>query len=352
MRILYVAMKYDYGIKTQEYSFEHENFYDTLVHMGYELLYFDFMSIYQEIGREEMNRRLWEIARAEKPDLLFCFLYREEIDREVMRRITQETDTVTLNWFADDHWRFDNFSRLWAPCFKWVVTTANSALPKYAAIGYKNVIKSQWACNHYSYRKLNLPYQYDVTFVGKTYGIRRQVIFTLKEAGINVQTWGEGWENGRAQQEEMIRIVNQSQINLNLANTSKRVWGLEKPIRIIEKRSESLGRRMRRAVGWFYDPRLDSEPDEHSQIKARNFEVPGCGGFLLTDMADNLAEYYDIGHEIVCFDNLRDLIDKIRYYLSHPGERVGIAESGFQRTLRDHTYEKRFREIFSKIGLG
>ncbi len=206
MQILYVAMKYDYGIPEQGLSFEHENFHDTLIHMGYDILYFDFMSLYQEFGREEMNRRLWATVKSEKPDLLFCFLYKEELDRDVMRRITEETGTPTLNWFADDHWKFDNYSRFWAPCFTWSVTTANSALPKYAAIGYTHVIKSQWACNHYSYRKLNLPLLYDVTFVGQAHGIRRQIIFALEDAGINVQTWGKGWKRGRVRQEEMIRI--------------------------------------------------------------------------------------------------------------------------------------------------
>lgn len=352
MRILYTAMKYDYGIPGQGYSFEHENFYDTLVHMGYDILYFDFMSIYQELGSEELNRRLWETVKTEKPALLFCFLFKEEINRDVMRRITEETDTVTLNWFADDHWKFDNYSRFWAPCFNWVVTTASSALPKYAAIGYKNVIKSQWACNHYTYLKLDLPMQYDVTFVGKAHGIRRQIIYALQNAGINVVTWGDGWKNGRASQEDMIRIYNQSRININLANASMRGKGLEKPIRIVEKRSESLGRQMRRAVGRFYDYILDSDGGERSQIKGRNFEVPGCGGFLLTDPADNLSDYYDVGCEVVCFDSQRDMIDKIRYYLAHEEERIGIAEAGYQRTMRDHTYEKRFQEIFNRIGIG
>jgi spore maturation protein CgeB len=345
-------MKYDYGKPAQGYSFEHENFYGTLAQMGYDTLYFDFMSIYQEVGREAMNRRLWETAKAEKPDLLFCFLFKEEIDRDVMRRITAETGIITLNWFADDHWKFDNYSRYWAPCFSWVVTTASSALPKYAAIGYQNVIKSQWGCNHYSYRKLNLPYQYDVTFVGKAHGIRRQVIHNLQGAGINVQTWGEGWKNGRAHQDEMIQIFNQSRININLANASKRGKSIEKPMRIIEKRSESLGRQIRRAVGLFYDPIPDSESDQRSQIKGRNFEIPGCGGFLLTDQADNLADYYDVGSEVACFDSQRDMIDKIRYYLAHEEERMEIAEAGYQRTLREHTYERRFREIFNKIEVG
>ena len=57
MRILYVALKYDYGKLEQGYSFEHHNFYHSLLHMGHDILYFDFMTLMQEHGRESMNRK-------------------------------------------------------------------------------------------------------------------------------------------------------------------------------------------------------------------------------------------------------------------------------------------------------
>ncbi len=113
-----------------------------------------------------------------------------------------------------------------------------------------------------------------------------------------------------------------------------------------------VGRQMRRLVKLYYDPIQDAELGQHSQIKGRNFEVPGCSGFLLTNLADNLADYYDVDQEVVCFDSQRDMIDKIRYYLAHEKERMRIADAGYQRTLLDHTYEKRFREVFSKLGIG
>jgi len=42
---------------------------------------------------------------------------------------------------------------------------------------------------------------------------------------------------------------------------------------------------------------------------------------------------------------------KIRYYLEHDEEREKIAMAGYQRTLGEHTYEKRFEQIFKTIGL-
>ena len=46
-----------------------------------------------------------------------------------------------------------------------------------------------------------------------------------------------------------------------------------------------------------------------------------------------------------------ELIKKIKYFLPRDVEREGIARAGYERTIKEHTYEGRFMEIFSKIGL-
>lgn len=319
LRILYAAMKYDYGDPSRGLSFEHTNFYETLINMGYEIIYFDFMTIYKERGKEQMNRALLDTVKNEKPDLVFFCLFTDEFEKETIKEIGKYT--ITFNWFCDDHWRFDNYSKYWAPYFTFVSTTANSALPKYEKIGYKNVIKTQWACNHFTYRKLDLPYKYDVTFIGQPHGNRKAIINAVRNAGINVQTWGYGWENGRVSQEEMIKIFNQSKINLNLSNSSQPWW------------KNILHRQ------------------EHQQIKGRNFEIPGCGDFIISGEADNLNDYYKIGTEIEVYKNTKDLIKKIKYFLSHDKERQEIAQAGYRRTIQEHTYEKRFMEIFKRVGL-
>jgi len=286
--------------------------------MGHDILYFDMMLM--QHGRESMNQRLLEVAKREKPDLMFTVLHTDELDQSVVREISENADTITLNWFCDDQWRFDNYSCYWAPCFNWVITTAPSALPKYARLGYSGVIKSQYACNHFLYRKLNLPLKYDVTFVGQPHGNRREIIQSLRGSGINVHAWGNGWKSGRLSQEEMIRVFNQSRINLNLTKASTPNQGA----------------------------RDDQNPE---QIKGRSFEIPGCGGFQISELAEDLGNYYEIGKEIVCFEDVDDLREKVCYYLSNEDERTAIAQAGYQRTLREHTYTHRFVDIFKQLGL-
>ena len=86
-------------------------------------------------------------------------------------------------------------------------------------------------------------------------------------------------------------------------------------------------------------------------MKARTFEVPGAGAFLLTECVDELEEYYDLDREVVCFNSLDELVERARFYLTHEAARSAIARRGHERTLRDHTYERRFATLFQAIGL-
>jgi spore maturation protein CgeB len=316
MKILYVAMEWDYGFPERGRSFEDVTFYDTFSRLSHELHRFDFMALFKERGPAEMNRRLRETAMDLKPDLLFCVLFKDEIDPAVMTEITR-SGIVTLNWFCDDHWRFDSFSRRWAPCFRWVTTTDPASHEQYLRLGMNHAILTQWACNHFTYRPLDLPMQHDVTFVGQPHGDRRRIVEELRRRGIVVRTWGTGWESGRLPQEEMIRVFNQSKINLNFSNA----W-----------------RDWRR----FWQRRRD-------QIKGRHFEIPGCGGFQLSSQVEGLDRFFEPGREIAVYRSTGELVEKIRHYLAHEEDRRAIAEAGYARTLRDHTYEKRFAEIFRRV---
>jgi spore maturation protein CgeB len=350
MRILYVAMRYDYGQPEQGDSFEHCNFFDSLRNLGHDVLYFDLMTILAERGREAMNRRLHEIAKSERPAVMFTVLFGEELEKETVRRISDLPDTTTVNWFCDDHWRFEKFSQHWAPAFNWIITTDSAAVAKYRAIGYHNVIKSQWACNHFLYRKFDLPLAHDVTFVGQPHGVRRELITALSDFGIRVKLWGQGWGQGRAPQEQMIEIFNQSRINLNFSNSSigrrRPRWqrGLDQALRL----SRKAFRLAPRATAATEMVSTDRFPE---QIKGRNFEVPGCGGLLLTGLADNLHEYYEPSREVACYRDFGELVRRVRYYLEREEERAAVAAAGYERTIAQHTYAHRFADIFRQMGV-
>jgi spore maturation protein CgeB len=351
MKILYVGAKYDYGKPERGFSYEYQNFYDTLGRMNgrsNKIIDFFFDEIILKEGLARIDEKLIENIKEEKPELVF-FAGIGPMKKETIKEVTAKSGAKTLVWFSDDHWQFEKLSKYWAPLFNWVVTTDAEAVPKYHKIGYKNVILSQWACNHFLYKPLNLPKIYDVTFIGAPHGNRKKIIEKIKKAGINVKCWGSGWPEGRVSQEEMLRIFSQSKINLNFTKSSGVIWK--------ELASIFFHRNYNRSIGInnpkYWLDNLKSLPPAiwSKQIKGRNFEIPGCGGFLLTEYASHLEDYYKIGKEIECFKNISELIEKIKYYLVNEKEREKIAEAGYERTLKDHTYEKRFNEIFKTMDL-
>ena len=44
-----------------------------------------------------------------------------------------------------------------------------------------------------------------------------------------------------------------------------------------------------------------------------------------------------------------ELLPKIHYFLSHDREREAIKSAGYKRALTDHTFQKRFEDIFQII---
>jgi spore maturation protein CgeB len=77
----------------------------------------------------------------------------------------------------------------------------------------------------------------------------------------------------------------------------------------------------------------------------RLYEATGSGALLLTDAGRGLGELFDVGREVVAWENRDDLVEKARHFLANDDERVAVATAGQQRTLREHTYVQRMAEL-------
>lgn len=348
MKILYCGLKYDYGQTELGYSFEHLNFYNTLKRMP-SIKKLDYISLDETIhsnSKDYLNEKILNYTKKNGYDLIFFFLFKDEIYKSTLSIIKNELSTPTVAWMADDHWRFDTYSKYWAKYFSLIITTDHEAVNKYKKHQINNVFLSQWGCNHFDYKPNKTSKNYGVTFVGMAHGSRSKKIKFLNKTN-EIICWGKGWENQKLPFNHMLQVYSNSNINLNFSESSNQK-NFKSLVKVFLSKS-TKGIYEANNIKSIYQNFLNLFQRSKNQIKGRVFEVPACNGFLLTENCPKIENYFEIDKEIAIFDTLDEANDKINYFKKNLELAKKIAYQGHIRVLNEHTYEKRFLEIFNKI---
>ena len=76
----------------------------------------------------------------------------------------------------------------------------------------------------------------------------------------------------------------------------------------------------------------------------RTFEVPACGGFVLSNRTDDQIRFFPEDVAAVYFSTEEELLDKIYFYLKHEEKRKTIALKGLE-IVQKHRYADRIQVI-------
>jgi len=155
----------------------------------------------------------------------------------------------------------------------------------------------------------NADFKYPLSFVGSVKLEREIIVAKLRDANIPVALFGNGWPDSKWEP-DTTAIYRSSQINLGL--------GLATP--------------------------------NLATMKNRDFECPGVGACYLTTFNWELAEWWEIGKEILCYRNIEELVEIFCWYRNRPQDCLAIAQAAWKRADREHTWEVRFRDIFKDLG--
>lgn len=75
---------------------------------------------------------------------------------------------------------------------------------------------------------------------------------------------------------------------------------------------------------------------EYTVGNYRMFDLPANGVMQISDGGSYINKFFTQGEEIVSYDNIDDLIEKVQYYLVNEEERERIALNGFLRVQKDY----------------
>jgi len=84
-------------------------------------------------------------------------------------------------------------------------------------------------------------------------------------------------------------------------------------------------------------------------IKCGVFESIGAGAVIVTQKFDELARLFDYGDEIVGYDDVDELHDRIAELLDDPEEYERVRLLGFRRLINQHLYEHRWMALFELL---
>jgi spore maturation protein CgeB len=329
MKISLIIMMDDYGDPARGPSYEAINFLGPLRSAGHDVHVFDYMAKMKARGRERMNSELIEEVKRHQSDVAIFSLFTDQIDPSSVTEIRSHCKTFCF--FHDDTWRVE-FSRFWASKFDFFSSPDYENVRNYPEIGLPNVFYFPFGFNEAVFSPSDAAKTIDVCFVGACHPYRAWLISRIRRAGIAVEVRGYGWPEGMVSHTEMVDLFNRSKISLNLSNSAN--WDA----RYLASRPLSAIRSLRLGKN-------------REQIKARIFEVNGCGAFQLSYYVPGIERCFEIDEEIGIYTDPDDMVAKIRYYLSNDARREAIARAGAARARRDHTYAARFQNLFAHMGL-
>lgn len=175
--------------------------------------------------------------------------------------------------------------------------------------------------NSFSDNKKTIPLSFIGGFSPKAYRWST-LLFEDVAKQINIEAWGYGIES----------LPSNSRLRTHYHGGA---WGLDL-YRILSESLLTLNRH--------------GEISQQYANNMRLYEATGMGTCLITDWKENLHTIFEPEEEVVTYRSADELIEKVNYLLENNDERMKIAKAGQKRTLTEHTYQNRMKELLEILG--
>jgi spore maturation protein CgeB len=278
------------------------------------------------------------MAEASRPDLVLVLNGLHVFPEDHSDQIDQirAMGIKTAIWFADDPY-FTDLTKQIAAHYDYVFTHELNCVPFYREIGCMQVHYLPLAVPLSLFRPMAVESRFrsDICFIGNAFPNRiaffNQITSYLSKKRVVIigALWNKltqyallahqirlGW----VAVEETIKYYNGAKIVINLHRAA-----LDDDY---NKNSNKI-------------PAYSTNP--------RTYEISACGVLQLTDIRGDLGSLYTPGHDIATYTGAEELINQIEYYLGHEEEREQIALRGLHRTLQEHNFKKRLRQLLQVV---
>ncbi len=297
------------GFKAFEFDYRKTNLTEKIFFLISKILPFT-----REIAIQNINTRL--INKAKKIDASTIFVVKGELIQPETVSYLNRKGLITINWYPD---YFNNDTKIITSikAYKFAFQSDAYEISKLRKKGFENVNYLPFAAETVPPKK-RFTKLYPITFIGSYSPDREKILASLE--GMPLYIWGNSmWAKSSLKDHFRGKWLNQSEM-LNVFYRSKVIVNIHQ---------------------------AKSKKTEGANLRC--FEVTGAKQFLLSDFRKDLTNLFEVEKEIVCYKDLKDLKEKVLYFLKNEQERTNIAQKGFARVNLEHTYDKRLIKMFSII---
>jgi hypothetical protein len=352
------------------------NLYEPLVDLGHDVFLFSLTD-----GRVAMHRgdarargvfsqRLVDTFRREHErqpfDLFFSYFMDGMVDPEAIDLI-RRSGVPMCNFSCNNAHQFDLVDDL-SPHFDYNLHSEKDAGEKFRAIG-ATPLWWPMASNPKYWKPQDVKPSVPVSFVGANFALRARYCGYLLENGVDVHAYGPGWQwgttsrwRGLAKRGKLLTLAmaapssqRRRRATGDLADHDyRRGLASNFPQNVHPPVSDdeliALYSRSEISLGFLevYDANDPTRaPVRHLHL--REFEGPMSGALYCTGYMEELADMFEPDKEVVVYRNQYELLDKVRFFLRHPAEGAAIRAAGRRRALQDHTYHRRYQQLFAEL---
>jgi len=252
--------------------------------LGVEVIEYDYRLRDSLIGSQKRDQEIVKVCKGFRPDIIL-FSKCNGVAHWVVGECAKLSRVIL--WYMDPLHNFD--SELIDKIKLSHVVACGLSLPYKEALKYnKNSYFVHEGFDPEIFYPTSQYPQYDVSFIGSLYGER-----SLYHQMVQFKVFNNKFGNDHN------LIVNSSKINLNFAS---------------------------------------------SGCSDRVYKILAAKGFLLTNRWPNMDEDFADKKDLVVFEGVQDLKDKIKFYLKHPQLRKHIAEKGY-KTVQKYTVSNWAKKI-------
>lgn len=324
--------------------------------------------------REVLSERIISVFRKEHLikgfDLIFTYVTIKDIEASVFQ-ILKSFGIPLVNFSCNNTHQFHLVEGI-SKYFDYNLHSEKDAGMKFIRIG-ANPIWFPMAANPKYYYPKSGPFKYEISFIGAAYAKRAYYIKYLTTLNYCVNCFGPNWLINKPYSElkyirnEAKRVYNllnlifvKNPVKRYIISSSVHYYDLITSLRklnahnfhlpVSDNEMISIINQSQINLGFLEVFSINNDPGEITKqhIHLREFEIPMCGGLYLTNYMDELEEFYQLGVEIETYKNEYELGDKVSFYLRNSSAALSMRRAAYLKATSCHTYQKRFNDLFEK----